>query len=635
MLTRQEAIDKFGPEEYVIFGLTLGISILIGAFFAIKSYCNKSIDTKTILLGGGDMGIFPMTLSLVASFMSAITLLGTPAEVYVDGTQYIVLILSYPLVLASTAEWYLPVFWRLKVTTSYEYLEWRFNKAVRFLGALAFTFQMVIYMSIVVFAPALALEQLTGFSSDQSIPIIFSVCVVYTSMGGMKAVMWTDTFQSFMMFASFIAIIVKGNYDAGGSYAVFDKNYKSNRIELFNFDLDMRKRHTVFGLIIGGYFTWLTIYGVNQTQVQRYLSVSKIETAKKAIYWNILGIGSLLGLCAYAGMVMFGFYSEIGCDPLAAKVVDKKDQLFPFFVMEIVGDVPLIPGFFVAGVFSGALSTVSSGLNALSAIVLKDFFHGVFRLQISDRTEALLTLPLSIFFGLVSYGFVYPVKILPGVLEAALSIFGFIGGPILGVFTLGMFIPQANSIGAIVGMLSSMFLTTWMCVGQTVGRYFKYFDTKHKEIYIDGCPKELNVTLPTLKVPDTSASYYLLPIYEVSYIWYGGIATLLCVVVGTIVSFFTTPQDISKLNPNLISPGLRSIFDWIMIPFIKKPWHKYIDSIGSKYTISDKELELMQNQILHTDDENEGDNMDMDMGHKINHAYISNDEKYNLRKTSL
>ncbi|CAB4054797.1 SLC5A8_12 [Lepeophtheirus salmonis] len=575
MLTRQEAIDKFGPEEYVIFGLTLGISILIGAFFAIKSYCNKSIDTKTILLGGGDMGIFPMTLSLVASFMSAITLLGTPAEVYVDGTQYIVLILSYPLVLASTAEWYLPVFWRLKVTTSYEYLEWRFNKAVRFLGALAFTFQMVIYMSIVVFAPALALEQLTGFSSDQSIPIIFSVCVVYTSMGGMKAVMWTDTFQSFMMFASFIAIIVKGNYDAGGSYAVFDKNYnKSNRIELFNFDLDMRKRHTVFGLIIGGYFTWLTIYGVNQTQVQRYLSVSKIETAKKAIYWNILGIGSLLGLCAYAGMVMFGFYSEIGCDPLAAKVVDKKDQLFPFFVMEIVGDVPLIPGFFVAGVFSGAL---------------------------------------------MSYGFVYPVKILPG--------------PILGVFTLGMFIPQANSIGAIVGMLSSMFLTTWMCVGQTVGRYFKYFDTKHKEIYIDGCPKELNVTLPTLKVPDTSASYYLLPIYEVSYIWYGGIATLLCVVVGTIVSFFTTPQDISKLNPNLISPGLRSIFDWIMIPFIKKPWHKYIDSIGSKYIISDKELELMQNQILHTDDENEGDNMDMDMGHKINHAYISNDEKYNLRKT--
>ena len=105
------------------------------------------------------MGVFPMTMSLVASFMSAITLLGTPAEVYQNGTQYCLLVLSYPFVMAATAYIYMPLLYDLGVSTSYEYLEWRFNKAVRVLGACCFMLQMVTYMAIVVYAPALAMSQ--------------------------------------------------------------------------------------------------------------------------------------------------------------------------------------------------------------------------------------------------------------------------------------------------------------------------------------------------------------------------------------------------------------------------------------------------------------------------------------------
>ena len=83
------------------------------------------------------------------------------------------------------------------------------------------------------------------------------------------------------MFGSFLAIIIKGNFDAGGSSAVFDRNYKTNRIELFNFEPDMRRRHTIWGLVIGGFFTWISIYGINQTQVQRYLTVKKRSQAVK------------------------------------------------------------------------------------------------------------------------------------------------------------------------------------------------------------------------------------------------------------------------------------------------------------------------------------------------------------------
>ena len=87
--------------------------------------------------------------------------------------------------------------------------------------------------------------------------------------------------QAICMFGSFLAIIIKGNYDAGGSSEVFDRNYRTNRIELFNFEPDMRRRHTIWGLVIGGFFTWISIYGINQTQVQRYLTVKKRSQAVK------------------------------------------------------------------------------------------------------------------------------------------------------------------------------------------------------------------------------------------------------------------------------------------------------------------------------------------------------------------
>ena len=141
------------------------------------------------------MGTFPMTLSLIASFMSAITLLGTPAELYKNGTQYVILALSYPFVMAATVYIFLPVFDRVNITTSYEYLELRFNKYVRLLASACFTLQMVLYMAIVVYAPALAMNQVAGLDINIAIIVVGCVCIFYTALGGMKAVIWTDVYQ--------------------------------------------------------------------------------------------------------------------------------------------------------------------------------------------------------------------------------------------------------------------------------------------------------------------------------------------------------------------------------------------------------------------------------------------------------
>merc|ERR1719477_62144 len=139
------------------------VSAAIGVYFWWKGQKN----TEEFLMASRSMGTIPMTMSLVASFMSAITLLGTPAELYVSGTQYVALVLAYPFVMGATTHMFLPVFEALQVTTSYEYLELRFHKSVRILAGACFTLQMVLYMAIVVYAPALALSQVTGFHLDR------------------------------------------------------------------------------------------------------------------------------------------------------------------------------------------------------------------------------------------------------------------------------------------------------------------------------------------------------------------------------------------------------------------------------------------------------------------------------------
>ena len=152
--------------------------------------------------------------------------------------------------------------------------------------------------------------------------------------------------------------------------------------------------------------------------------------------------------------MVYAYY--FNCDPIATEQIKKKDQIFPIFIMQVMGDYPGVPGLFVAGVFSGALSTVSSGLNSLSAVFLRDFFQSLCGWQMTSKTEGVVIRVTCIVIGLVVYAIIFVIKFLPGVLEAAITIIGIAGGPVVGTFTLGMLFPFVNSLGAFLGTLSSL-----------------------------------------------------------------------------------------------------------------------------------------------------------------------------------
>ncbi|CAG0879583.1 unnamed protein product [Cyprideis torosa] len=488
----------FSWVDYVAFSVLLAVSAVIGIWYGVF----KRQDTSEFLMAGRSMSTFPMAMSLIASFMSAITLLGTPAEMYQYGTIYWMIGFSYIPVMLVAMYWYMPVFYHLGVTSAYEYLEIRFSPGVRKMGSIIFATQMTMYMAIVVYAPSLALSQVTGINVYLSVSLIFGVCLFYTVLGGMKAVIWTDTVQVIIMYGAMLVVVIKGVIDEGGFARVWEINQASGRIEFFNFNPDPQVRHTVWSLIIGGYFTWIAIYGVNQAQVQRYLTVPKMKQAQNALWINMFGLFVLLTICSVSGLIIYVKYAH--CDPLKAGTVKAADQLFPLFVMHTLGTLKGIPGVFVAGIFSGALSTVSSGLNSLAAITLEDFVRPLmnhFGHELSDQKSTKISKLIALTYGIISFCLVFVAEQLGDTLQAALSIFGMIGGPLLGVFTLGMFFPWANYIGAFVGAISGLLFTFWIGMGAEF--YKKLGAITFEKKPMGDCSEMLgNFTTTTTLAPD-------------------------------------------------------------------------------------------------------------------------------------
>ncbi|XP_052262230.1 sodium-dependent multivitamin transporter-like isoform X3 [Dreissena polymorpha] len=553
---------SFKALDYVLFGLTLTFSALIGIFYAIKD--RKRQNTKEFLLAGRDMNPIPVSLSLVASFMSAISLLGTPAEMYNYSTMYWYIGLSYLLVIAAAAHVFVPVFYRLRCTSAYEYLEYRFSRGVRTAGSLTFCIQMILYMAVVMYAPSVALNAVTGFPLWWSIIAVGIVCTFYTSLGGMKAVLWTDTFQVLVMFGSLSAVAIKGMDEVGGLKNAWSHFDISGRVVWDDFSFDPKVRHTVWALVVGGWFMWIAIYGVNQASVQRACSCSSLKEAQIAMWINFPGMCLILYISCFIGIAMYSLYRT--CDPIKFGLVAASDQLLPLFVMDVLGKVEGVPGLFVASLFSGTLSTISSGMNSIALCILQDIIRTYWIKNMTEERATTWSKVLAVIFGLVCLGLTYVASLLGGILQAAHSLWGMIGGPLLGVFVLGMFFPWSNTAGAYAGLIVSLVFMFWIGIGAYITEVRNTIPKA--PVVLSGCNWNLTTTAATATVSainmSTTATPYIttdiittinsvnvtttvaehdggifFPLYSLSYMWYSATAVAVVVGVGLIVSFIT------------------------------------------------------------------------------------------------
>ena len=315
---------------------------------------------------------------------------------------------------------------------------------------------MILYMGIVLYSPALALNAVTGLSLEGSILAVSLVCIFYTVIGGMKAIIWTDALQTMVMILGMITIGIVGTIKLGGLSEVYQITKTGLHLEFDKLSLDPRTRHSGIDLMVGGIFTWMSIYSANQAQVQRYISVATKKDAQKAIFLNLPGLIFLMLISGYCGLLAYAKYSL--CDPIKTGTIQKSDQILPYFVLDTFGGWPGFGGVFVSSIFSGSLSTISSGVNALAAVVLTNFIPDNL---LSEEVRAKLGKVLAIVFGLLALGFAFLCKYLQSILQLALSLFGLLASPLLGLFTLGMTTRRSNNIGASVGYITSLLMQGW------------------------------------------------------------------------------------------------------------------------------------------------------------------------------
>uniref|UniRef100_A0A671MNZ1 Sodium-dependent multivitamin transporter n=1 Tax=Sinocyclocheilus anshuiensis TaxID=1608454 RepID=A0A671MNZ1_9TELE len=522
----------FSTVDYVIFVMLLVASAGIGLYYAFSG--GRQRTTQEFLLADRSMRCLPVSLSLLATFQSAVAILGAPSEIYTHGTQYWFLGCSYFLGLLIPAHVFIPVFYRLHLSSAYQYLELRFSKSVRICGTVTFIFQMVIYMGVVLYAPALALNAVTGFDLWGAVLAMGLVCTLYTALGGLKAVIWTDVFQTIVMFAGQLAVIVVGTHQAGGIAEVWRKAQNGSRISGLDLNPDPLERHTFWTLGVGGIFLMLALYGVNQAQVQRYLSSRTEKEAIMSCYavfpcqQIVLTLGCLMGLVIYAR------YGEDS--PLDKGYVKSNDQMVLYFVMDVLRDLPGLPGLFVACLFSGALSTISSAFNSLATVTMEDLIKP----HVRPMTEARATL-LSKMLGKLFYN---------NCLKA-LSIFGMVGGPLLGLFCLGMFFPWANSTGALVGLVSGLVMAFWIGIGSFVSRMSASVPPVINATVIPDVGNMTTAVMTTLITPKTRPSG-VQALYSLSYMWYSAHNSATVVVVGLLVSFLTGKVCFQNTSNTLI-----------------------------------------------------------------------------------
>lgn len=234
--TEQEWCAETAPDSFTIYDYAVVIGMLvislgIGVFYGF--FDKNSSGSAADFMLGSEMSVFPVTLSLTTSFITAIELLGNPAEMFFNGGQYALIVISMICVIPFAVKVFYPIYDQMKLTSCYEYLGTRFGKPLRIFGGCLYIIQMCFYTSVSVLAPAIALSKATGLNMRLAIVLIYVVCIFYSSQGGLKAVVIADTFQACVLFVSLILVVVIGTFmQEGGVAEIFEISNKNGRLDM-------------------------------------------------------------------------------------------------------------------------------------------------------------------------------------------------------------------------------------------------------------------------------------------------------------------------------------------------------------------------------------------------------------------
>ncbi|HEV2294454.1 MAG TPA: sodium/solute symporter [Tepidisphaeraceae bacterium] len=444
--------------DYAIVGVYIVASLLIGLRFAGKQ---KTVDDYFV--ADRSARWWAVAISAIATGLSAISYLGVPAWVFQNDLQLNVVVFLLPLVMLVVIYLFVPLLVRLRLTTIYEYLERRFNLAVRTFASALFLFLRGGWLATAIYTQSILLVEITGIPMWACVGVVGVLTAFYTILGGMEAVLWTDVMQFFVLVGGLIAVLAAVLLSFGGDVGqIWSLAAAGGHTRAVNLDFSL-VQITLWGIVLNYLVEGVATYGSDQVMVQRFLtSRSPAEMRRSVMFTGLLTVPVVI-LLAVVGLSLVAYYKV---HPELDATLPKADRVMPHFVANVLP--PGLSGLVIAGVFAATMSTLSAGFNSLATATVIDFIQR-FRRTAPVNPRADVTMARWVTFAWAAASTVAALWVgrLGSIVEIFGKINGFFAGPILGVFLLGILTRRAGGGAAMIGLVGGTAFTWWVTTTQT------------------------------------------------------------------------------------------------------------------------------------------------------------------------
>ena len=442
---------------------SIDISIIIGymLLMLVMGYFlgKDNKDQEDYFLAGRSMSWLPVGLSIAATMISCNAFIGGPGWGYENGLLPFMQNIAVPLSLFLSVTIFTPVLYNLKLTSVYEYIELRLGEKTRLVTVIAFIMNSLIQVSSMVFIPALVLEYFTGIQTNYIIPVIVVIAIIYTLLGGIKAVIWTDAIQMIVIWGGVIVATIYTFTSSGiGFFETINEAISIGKLDAIDTTLQtsLINENGLFVALIGGSAMWLRYFAFDQAQVQRMNTSKSIKDLKRSFVISGVMMNTLYFIFVLLGALLFVQYGGVEFE-------NTNDVMIKF-----IGDLPVgLIGVLLAGLFAAAMSSVDSIMNSMSTVFIKDIYERYF----NNNKEASLkvSMTISLLFGIVIV--FISIIAFSSTTSSILSVIGsyisYISGPSCGVFLLAMLTKKANDKGTTIGAILGFIFV--LIFGQTAG----------------------------------------------------------------------------------------------------------------------------------------------------------------------
>ncbi len=436
----------------IIVAYALG-TIVLGWYFS-----RRQRTTREYFTGSGKMPSLFIGVSLFATLLSTISYLSMPGEALGKGPAWMATLLCYPVIFWVVGYVLLPVYMRQRVTSAYELLEDRLGRETRLLGAIMFVLLRLVWMSLLIYLTAKALAIIIGVDAKWEPLIVLIagfVAVIYTSMGGLRAVVITDFMQTILLYGGALLVIGTITVKMGG-FGWFPTEWHANWDRQPIFSWDPSTRITVVGALLSVMCWHICTAGGDQVSVQRFMATENAKAARRSVATQlIVGVIVILTL-SLAGFALLGYFeTNPSLLPDGMLLKNDADKMFPHFIA--TGLPPVVSGLVVAAMFAAAMSSVDSGINSITAVVMTDMLGAKTGDGGDEERRFRQARHFAFVIGAIVVSGSSIMKYVPGNITAVTGkTANLLTAPIFGLFFFALFVPFAKPLGVWLGCAAGM-----------------------------------------------------------------------------------------------------------------------------------------------------------------------------------